>query len=129
MKNLQENPLTVSLPQTILRLPVVKSTSGLSRSSPYARIADHLWPKPVNLGGRAVGWPASEVAAINAARIAGKSNNEVRQLVADLEAARKVMESVSHFIDCSKDVTLTRACLATPRTLDIPDSLLSSPRS
>ncbi|MBI1909876.1 MAG: AlpA family phage regulatory protein [Deltaproteobacteria bacterium] len=89
MKNLPENPLPAFLPQTILRLPVVKSASGLSRSSLYARITDGLWPKPVSLGARAVGWPSSEVAAVNAARIAGKSNDEVRQLVANLEAARK----------------------------------------
>ena len=82
-------PLITSLPQTMLRLPAVKSSSGLSRSSLYARISQGLWPRPVSLGARAVGWPLSEVVAINAARIAGKSNEEVRQLVAELEAARK----------------------------------------
>ena len=89
MKTLPEKPLTAALPQSILRLPVVKSASGLSRSSLYARIAHGLWPKPVSLGSRAVGWPSNEVAAINAARIAGKSNEEVRQLVTELEVARK----------------------------------------
>jgi prophage regulatory protein len=43
----------------------------------------------VSLGGRAVGWPANEVAALNAARIAGKADAEIRVLVAQLEAARK----------------------------------------
>jgi prophage regulatory protein len=38
-----------------------------------------------------VGWPANEVAALNAARIAGKSDDEIRQLVRKLEAARKAM--------------------------------------
>lgn len=85
----RKRPLTTSLPQTILRLPAVASSSGLSRSSLYARISQGLWPRPVSLGGRAVGWPASEVAAINAARIAGKTNNEVRLLVSQLEEARK----------------------------------------
>lgn len=74
---------------TILRLPNVKSESGLSRSTIYLRIAQGLWPKPVNLGVRAVGWPAAEIAAINAARIAGKSDDEIRALVVKLEAARK----------------------------------------
>jgi prophage regulatory protein len=36
-----------------------------------------------------VGWPDNEVAALNAARIAGKSESEVRELVVKLEAARK----------------------------------------
>lgn len=74
---------------TILRLPAVKSDSGLSRSTIYLRISQGLWPKPVSLGGRAVGWSAQEVTAINAARIAGKTNEEIRQLVAKLEKARQ----------------------------------------
>ncbi len=76
---------------TILRLPAIKTSTGLSRSSIYLRIAQGEFPKPVSLGGRAVGWPASEVAALNAARIAGKSNSEIRDLVVKLEAARKAV--------------------------------------
>lgn len=76
--------------QTILRLPAVKSESGYSRSTIYLRIAQGLWPKPVNLGMRMVGWPTSEVTAMNAARIAGKTDDEIRALVGKLEAARKV---------------------------------------
>ena len=74
---------------TILRLPAVKSESGLSRSTIYVRISQGLWTKPVSLGARAVGWPAHEIEVLNAARIAGKSNDEIRSLVATLEAARK----------------------------------------
>ena len=73
----------------IQRLPAVKSESGLSRSTIYLRISQGLWTKPVSLGSRAVGWPSGDVAAINAARIAGKSDDEIRALVAKLEAARK----------------------------------------
>ena len=75
--------------RTILRIPAVKSYSGLSRSTIYLRIAQGLWTKPVSLGARAVGWPSDEVEAINAARIAGKSDEDVRALVAKLEADRK----------------------------------------
>ncbi len=74
---------------TILRLPAVKSATGLSRSLIYLRISQGLFPKPVNLGARAVGWPSSDVAAINAARIAGKGNDEIRRLVTTLETARE----------------------------------------
>ena len=74
---------------TILRLPNIKSESGLSRSTIYLRISQGLWTKPVNLGTRAVGWPANEIAALNAARIAGKSDAEIRAQVVKLEAARK----------------------------------------
>ena len=74
---------------TILRLPAVKAETGYSRSTIYLRISQGLWPRPVNLGPRSVGWPASEVAAINAARIAGKTDLEISNLVARLQAARK----------------------------------------
>lgn len=75
--------------QAILRLPAVKAESGASRSTIYLRIQQGLWPKPVRLGPRSVGWPASEVAAINTARIAGMTDEGIRALVIKLEAARK----------------------------------------
>jgi prophage regulatory protein len=74
---------------SILRLPAVKASTGLSRSTLYLRIAQGVFPRPVSLGARAVGWPDNEVAALNAARIAGKSDAEIRELVVKLEAARK----------------------------------------
>lgn len=77
---------------TILRLPSVKSELGLSRSTVYLRITQGLFTSQVSLGSRAVGWPASEVAAINSARISGKSDEEIRALVTILEAARKSAE-------------------------------------
>ena len=73
----------------ILRLPAIQLESGYSRSTVYLRICQGLWPRPVHLGARAVGWPASEVEALNAARIAGRSDEEIRALVAKLVAARK----------------------------------------
>jgi prophage regulatory protein len=74
---------------TILRLPAVIAGSGLSRSTIYLRISQGVFTHPVNLGGRAVGWPAHEVTALNAARIAGKQEAEIRSLVAQMEAARR----------------------------------------
>jgi prophage regulatory protein len=35
--------------------------TGLSRSSIYSRISEGKFPKPVNLGGRSVGWLEAEV--------------------------------------------------------------------
>lgn len=75
--------------RTILRIPAVKSESGLSRSTIYLRVSQGLWTKPVSLGARAVGWPSDEVEAINTARIAGDTDDEIRVLVKKLEAARK----------------------------------------
>lgn len=45
----------------ILRLPTVKSRTGLSRSTIYLRIAKGEFPRPVSLGGRAVGWLETDI--------------------------------------------------------------------
>ena len=76
----------------ILRRKQVQAESGYSRSTIYLRIAQGLWPKPVSLGARAVGWPAGEVSAVNAARIAGKSDDDIRALVASLELKRQTID-------------------------------------
>ena len=45
----------------ILRLPEVKRSTGLSRSTLYLRISEGTFPKPLSLGGRAVGWLEAEI--------------------------------------------------------------------
>ena len=45
----------------MLRLPTVKARTGLSRSTIYLRISEGTFPKPVSLGGRAVGWIEEEI--------------------------------------------------------------------
>ena len=47
--------------QAILRLPTVRQRCGLSRSTIYLRISRGTFPKPVNLGARAVGWIEAEI--------------------------------------------------------------------
>lgn len=79
---------------TILRIPAAKSRSGYSRSTIYLRISQGLWTKPVSLGPRAVGWPSREVEALNAARVFGKSDTEIRELVELLHAKRKEMTAI-----------------------------------
>jgi prophage regulatory protein len=67
---------------------MVEVVSGLSCSTLYLRISEGLWTRPVNLGGRSVGWPDYEVEVLNAARRAGKSDEEVKWLVRELHAQR-----------------------------------------
>jgi prophage regulatory protein len=81
--------------KTLLRLPTVKAESGYSRSTIYLRISQGLWTRPVSLGARAVAWPADEVAALNAARIAGKTDEQIRALVLKLEALRQSADEVA----------------------------------
>jgi len=45
----------------ILRRPQVEERTGLSRSTLYLRMKSGKFPRPVNLGGRAVGWLESKV--------------------------------------------------------------------
>ncbi len=45
----------------ILRLPAVKTRTGLSRSTIYLRISENIFPRPISLGGRAVGWIEAEI--------------------------------------------------------------------
>ena len=48
-------------PTRFLRLPEVLERTGLSRSTIYVRLAAGCFPRPVALGGRAVGWIEAEV--------------------------------------------------------------------
>jgi prophage regulatory protein len=47
--------------QSILRLPAVMARTGLSRSTIYLNIAKGLFPSPIQLGARAVGWLEAEI--------------------------------------------------------------------
>jgi prophage regulatory protein len=67
----------------------VKTETGhSSHASIYSAIHDGLFTMPVQIGQRAVGWPSEEVQAIIAARVAGKSDADIRALVDQLHAAR-----------------------------------------
>lgn len=74
----------------ILRLEAVKAVTGVcSHTSIYNAIKAGLFPDSIPLGTRAVGWPADEVQAVTAARVAGAADDELRALVQQLHAARR----------------------------------------
>lgn len=52
---------TLPLAESILRLPEVKSRTGLSRSTIYLQMSDGAFPSSISLGPRNVGWVASEI--------------------------------------------------------------------
>ena len=73
----------------ILRMPAVLAETGhKSQASIYNAIRVGLFTKPVKIGQRAVGWPAEEVHAINAAQIAGKTSPKLLALVNELHLKR-----------------------------------------
>jgi len=47
--------------QKLLRLPQVKASTGLSKSSIYARIAEGTFPKQIPLGSRLVVWVEADI--------------------------------------------------------------------
>ncbi|RZL65995.1 MAG: transcriptional regulator [Variovorax sp.] len=75
----------------LLDAPDVLDATKTKKSKLYADIQAGLYTRPVKIGPRASRWPRSEVAALNAARIAGKSNDEIRALVLQLMAARAAL--------------------------------------
>lgn len=73
----------------IWRIDSCKAEAGYrSNASIYNLVREGLWTKPVAIGQRSVGWPDTEVKAICSARIAGKTESEIRELVLRLHAMR-----------------------------------------
>jgi prophage regulatory protein len=53
--------MAMEMAVSILRLPAVRMRVGLSRSAIYLAVSRHEFPRPVQLGARAVGWLESEI--------------------------------------------------------------------
>ena len=74
---------------SILRKPAVKAELGFrSDTSVASSVRAGLLTKPIFLAQRSVGWPDYEIKAITAARIAGKSEADIRALVTRLHTQR-----------------------------------------
>ena len=54
----------------LIRLPEVKQTTGLSKSTIYARIAEGTFPKQIPLGPRMVVWMESDIQNLIAEQVA-----------------------------------------------------------
>lgn len=59
--NSKSSTAPVSHALAIIRLPAVMARTGLARSTIYQMLGRGLFPRPISLGERAVGWLASEV--------------------------------------------------------------------
>lgn len=81
--------MTYLVPLKIIRKTEVLEASSYKKSTLYTRIKAGLMPPPISLGGaRAVGWIEHEVQTVIAAMCAGKSPDEIKQLVTKLIAKR-----------------------------------------
>lgn len=66
----------------------VLSRRARSRTSHWSDVKSGLFTRPVKMGIRSLSWPEAEVDTLIKARIAGKTDNEIRSLVMRLEADR-----------------------------------------
>lgn len=57
----------------VLRRPEVEAITGLSRSTIYQYMQSGMFPRPIRLGAKAVGWLESEVHAWIEARTAERN--------------------------------------------------------
>ena len=80
----------------MLRLPATCDRVGRGQSTIYSDIADELFPPPISLGARAVGWPEHEVERLLAARITGATDDQIRELVQRIVAERSQYAEPSH---------------------------------
>jgi prophage regulatory protein len=72
------------------RLPDVLARRGDGRTSFYGAILRREWTKPIRMG-RASTWPAHETQTLLAARIAGATSEQMRELVRALHAKRAAL--------------------------------------
>lgn len=72
----------------LLKLPEVCNRRARGVSTTYDDIARGLFVHPVKCGKKSSAWPEHEVELLIRARIAGKTDDEIRALVAKLEADR-----------------------------------------
>lgn len=75
-------------PDQLVREPARRDFTGIPTSTWYDLVNDGLAPPAVKTGKYTVAWPFSELTALNAARIAGKSDDEIRKLVKKVVTAR-----------------------------------------
>ncbi|MCP4321354.1 MAG: AlpA family phage regulatory protein [Alteromonadales bacterium] len=73
----------------IAKQPSVLGQFHFSKSTLFTQVKQGLMPKPISLGARAVGYLQHELDAVLLARIAGQSNEQIKELVKSLVAKRK----------------------------------------
>lgn len=81
--------MTIQNIWAFLLMQEVFRQTGQCRSTYYNKLKDGLVTTPVRVGPRRVAVPQCEITALNAARVSGKSDDEIRALVVQLHEARK----------------------------------------
>ncbi|MCB1936736.1 MAG: transcriptional regulator [Nitrosomonas sp.] len=82
-----------------MQLQLIKNTEarsslGVGNTTFYEQLNAGLITPAVKLGVHSVAWPKHEIQAIVAARIAGKSDDQIKELVKQLVADRAKLPSI-----------------------------------
>ena len=72
----------------MLREREVLAVIGISRALMWLQVKEGEFIPPVKIGARAVAWPESEVGQMIRARIAGKSQRQIKALVKKISRER-----------------------------------------
>ena len=71
-----------------MKFDKVTEVMAMSRSTLRLRVKQGLMTPPLRISDRCTVWPEHEISAINGARVAQKSNDEIRELVRQLQQER-----------------------------------------
>jgi prophage regulatory protein len=80
---------TPAAPNYVRPKDACRQLGGMGLSTLYAHIDRGMFPKPVALSRRFVVFPQEDVTAIINARLAGKTDEDVRQLVSEIMEKRR----------------------------------------
>jgi len=72
-----------------IRLITAMELSGLKRATLYNHISKEIFPSQIKISERGVAWVESEIIEVNQARIAGKSDSEIKELIKQQEVQRQ----------------------------------------
>lgn len=86
----EPNTLTRPSGLQLIKVAEARSKTGDGHANFYVKIRDGLLTRPVKIGARASRWPLHEIEGIVKARIAGKSDDDIRALVNELHAQRQM---------------------------------------
>ncbi len=78
----------IPIANALMRTAAARAVMGDVESAFYAKVAGGLITKPIKINSRTTALPVREVEAINAARIRGASEDEIKALVSRLHADR-----------------------------------------
>ncbi|KZZ58851.1 hypothetical protein A3762_06670 [Oleiphilus sp. HI0125] len=79
----------MATPTYLMRQPEACKTLGIGRTTFYNDINNERMTPGIAVTSRTKAWPSDEVIAVQKARIAGKSTDEIKQLVRELIEKRQ----------------------------------------